>query len=82
LVDYGKNLRPFSYLAKPAKGDRVEDPDFRGTYIVRVTDALADFKANVAMPAYPTTQGWNCNESRFVLYVTARRAVASRLGNV
>jgi hypothetical protein len=74
LIDYGKNLRPFSYLAKPAKGTRVEDPDFPGTHIVRVTDALADFKANVAMPAYPTTQGWNCNESRFVLYVTGAQS--------
>jgi hypothetical protein len=74
LVDYGKNLRPFSYLAKPAKGQRVADPDFPGTHIVRVTDALADFKANVAMPAYPTTQGWNCNESRFVLYVTGAQS--------
>jgi hypothetical protein len=53
-------LRPFS------------DPDF-GTRMVRVTDAQSDFGAMVAMPAYPSTQAWNCDESRFILYVTGAR---------
>jgi hypothetical protein len=78
LVDYGKALRPFSALAKPAKGQRVADPDFPGTHIVRVTDALADFKSNVTMPAYPTTQAWNCDETRFVLYVTEAKEGGQR----
>ena len=74
LVDYGKALRPFSPLAKPAKGQRVADPDFPGTNIVRITDVVKDFKANVAIPAYPTTQAWNCDESRFILYVTGAQS--------
>ena len=73
LIDYGKTLRPFSPLAKPAKLQRVDDPDFPGTKIVRITDTLADFNANVTIPAYPTTQAWNCDESRFVLYVTGAK---------
>ncbi len=74
LVNYGKALRPFSALAKPARGQRVADPDFPGTNIVRITDGLAQFKANVVIPAYPTTQAWNCNETRFVLYVTGAQS--------
>ncbi|MGC8697515.1 MAG: hypothetical protein ACP5Q0_03490, partial [Halothiobacillus sp.] len=57
-------------LAKPAKGQTVNDPDFPGTRIVRITDVRADFNANVGIPAYPTTQAWNSDESRFVLYIT------------
>lgn len=74
LLDYGKAQRPFSPLAKPAKGQRVDDPDFPGTKIVRITDCLADFKAKTAIPAYPTTQAWNCDETRFVLYVTGAQS--------
>ena len=59
----------YSPMAKPPKLKPVHDPDF-GTRMVRVTDCVADFRARVAMPAYPTTQAWNCDESLLVLYVT------------
>jgi hypothetical protein len=72
LVDYGKALRPYTALAKPAKGVSLADPDFPGnTRIVRITDVAADFKARVAVPVYPTIQSWNCDESLLFLYVTS-----------
>ena len=72
LVDYGRALRPYTALAKPAKGVSVADPDFPGnTRIVRVTDVAADFKAGVAVPVYPTIQSWNCDESLLFLYITS-----------
>jgi hypothetical protein len=63
----------YSPLAKPPKLQPFKDPDF-GTSMVRITDAANDFKAGVAMPAYPTTQAWNCDETRLILYVTQARA--------
>lgn len=68
LTDYGTSNVPFSALAKPAKGQTVNDPDFHGVTITRITDAVADFKADNVIPAYPTCQAFNCDESRFVLY--------------
>ncbi len=68
LTDYGTNKVPFSALAKPAKGQTVSDPDMPGATITRITDAAADFKAANVIPAYPTCQAWNCDETRLVLY--------------
>jgi hypothetical protein len=70
LKNYGLKLMPYSKLAKPAKGQTVIDPDF-GTKITRITDCLKDFNALVAIPAYPTAMAWNCDETRFVLYITS-----------
>ena len=62
----------YSPLVKQPKLQPFNDPDF-GTRMVRITDVAADFSANVAMPAYPTTQAWNCDETRLILYVTQAR---------
>ncbi|MDE2129592.1 MAG: hypothetical protein KGJ74_07985 [Betaproteobacteria bacterium] len=71
LKDYGKSFVPYSPLPKPAKLVPFTDPDF-GTSMVRLTDAAKDFSpgASVCAPAYPTTQAWNCDETRLILYVT------------
>lgn len=68
LQDYGLKRIPYSKLAKPAKGQTVVDPDF-GSRITRITDCVADFKNLCAAPAYPTAMAWNCDETRFILYV-------------
>ncbi len=70
LTDYGKNLMPYSVLAKPSKLVPFLDPDFK-TKMVRLTDASTDWHSQVAVPAYPTTQAWNCDESLLILYVTS-----------
>ncbi|HML80422.1 MAG TPA: hypothetical protein PKE37_01465 [Thiomonas arsenitoxydans] len=80
LQDYGTALRPFTPLAKPAKGVRFTDPDFPGTKIVRVTDAKADFNSRVALPAYPTTQAWNADETLMILYVSGALSEGGRNG--
>ena len=69
---YTKNSKavvPYSPMAKPPKGTRVNDPDF-GTTMVRITDALNDWGSHAAIPVYPTIQAWNADESLFILYVT------------
>lgn len=72
----GLGLVNYTAMNKPALGVSFSDPDFTNTgiRIKRITDTLAQFKANVAFPAYPTTQAWNCNETRLVLYVTQAQA--------
>jgi len=60
----------YTLLAKPAKGTAVLDPDF-GTTIRRITDVKADWGSAVAVPAYPTIQAWNSDESLMILYVTS-----------
>jgi Divergent InlB B-repeat domain/Bacterial Ig domain len=59
----------YSALAKPGKGQAVTDPDF-GTTIRRITDAKGDWNDSVAVPAYPTVQAWNADESLLILYTT------------
>jgi len=75
----GKSLVNYSALTKPNKLQAVTDPDF-GTRIVRITDVLADWNAKVAIPAYPTTQAWNSDETRFVLYVTSSNGSGAQTG--
>ncbi len=58
----------YSALAKPAKGATVTDPDF-GAKIIRITDCVNDFNNLCVAPAYPTAMAWNCDETRFILYV-------------
>jgi hypothetical protein len=66
----GKAKVAYSSLAKPARGAAVTDPDF-GTTIRRVTDVAAQWPgATVVVPAYPTIQAWNADESALLLYVT------------
>ncbi len=65
----GKALRPYSALAKPAKGQPVTDPDF-GTTLVRITDVKADWNSDYAVPVYPTVPAWNIDESLLIVYVT------------
>ena len=60
----------YKALAKPAKGVAVTDPDFH-TVIRRITDAQGVWGASVAVPAYPTIQAWNSDESLLILYVTS-----------
>lgn len=74
LKAYGTAPVSYSPLAKQPVGVRFKDPDF-GTTMVRITDIASGLsggqnKASVAAPAYPTAQAWNCDESRFILYVT------------
>lgn len=68
LTDYGLTPVKFSPLAKPAKGQTVQDPNMPGATITRITDAVADFQAVNVIPAYPTCQAWNCDETYLVLY--------------
>ena len=69
----GIAMARYSPLAKPPKLRPFNDPDF-GSRMVRITDTLADFGARVAMPAYSSTQAWNCDETLLILYVTEPRA--------
>ncbi|MEW6559279.1 MAG: hypothetical protein AB1412_03650 [Pseudomonadota bacterium] len=73
LKQVGMNPVPYSKLAKPAKGQTVTDPDF-GLKITRITDCVADFKNLCVAPAYPTAMAWNCDETRFILYVPGSTA--------
>ena len=66
---------PYSKLAKPAKGQTVTDPD-TGLKITRITDCLKDFNNLTVAPAYPTAMAWNCDETRFILYVPGSSAQA------
>jgi hypothetical protein len=70
---------PYSALAKPAKGAVVTDPDF-GATIRRITDVRADWDSAVAVPAYPTIQAWNADESLLILYVTRALSDSGRQG--
>ncbi|MBU6440257.1 MAG: hypothetical protein KGS28_08495 [Betaproteobacteria bacterium] len=75
LHDYGTSPVPYTAMTKPTLLQKVRDPDF-GTTMIRITDIAngptnnGGAAANVAMPAYPSTQAWNCNETRLILYVT------------
>lgn len=73
LKDYGLTNIPFvKVLAKPPKGATVSDPEMPGATITRITDVQNDFaqySAVNAIPAYPTTQAWNCDESFLFLYI-------------
>ena len=69
LKDWGTQYVPYSALNKPAKLVPFNDPDF-GTRMIRITDAATDWQSGWAVPAYPTTQAWNCDESLLVLYVS------------
>jgi hypothetical protein len=73
LTQYGKSPVPYSALAKPAKGATVTDPDF-GAKIIRITDCVGDFNNLCVAPAYPTAMAWNCDETRFILYVPGSTA--------
>jgi|GEM_PF-897468 len=73
LTQHGKSPVPYSALAKPAKGATVTDPDF-GAKIIRITDCVNDFKNLCVAPAYPTAMAWNCDETRFILYVPGSTA--------
>ncbi|MBN2690521.1 MAG: hypothetical protein JXR43_01505 [Burkholderiaceae bacterium] len=68
LTQHGKSPVNYSALAKPAKGATVTDPDF-GAKIIRITDCVNDFNNLCVAPAYPTAMAWNCDETRFILYV-------------
>lgn len=76
LTVHGTSPMPYTAMVKPTLGVPFTDPDF-GTTMVRITDVAngipirsGSTAANVAMPAYPSTQAWNCDESRLILYVT------------
>ena len=71
LQAYGKSLVPYSPLVKQPKLAPFRDPDF-GTRMIRLTDAKADWNSGWAVPAYPTTQAWNTDESLLILYVSGR----------
>ena len=73
LKQFGKSPVPYTALAKPAKGQTVVDPDF-GLKIIRITDCLSDFNNLCVAPAYPTAMAWNCDETRFILYVPGSTA--------
>jgi len=73
LVQRGQAPVAYSKLAKPAKGQTVTDPDF-GATIIRITDCVKDFNNLCAAPAYPTAMAWNCDETRFILYLPASTA--------
>ncbi|HML82991.1 MAG TPA: hypothetical protein PKE37_14610 [Thiomonas arsenitoxydans] len=70
LVQQGKALIPYSSMPKPAKLQPVFDPDFKTTKITRITDVKADWNSQFAVPVYPTTQAWNCDETLMILYVS------------
>jgi len=70
LTQQGSALIPYSPLAKPAKLQTVNDPDFKTTKITRITDVKTDWNSQFAVPAYPTTQAWNCDETLLILYVS------------
>ncbi|MDE2120185.1 MAG: hypothetical protein KGJ64_05805, partial [Betaproteobacteria bacterium] len=59
----------YSPCPKPGWMQPFADPDF-GSRMVRITDVRTQFRARVAVPAYSSTQAWNCDESRLILYVT------------
>lgn len=61
--------RPMTPVPQPERGASFVDPDF-GTTIRRVTDAVAQFGAAVAKPAYSTVPAWNADESLLIVYVT------------
>ena len=65
----GQSQGGYSALPKPSKGQVVVDPDF-GTKLRRITDGKADWGSSVVVPAYPTIQAWNADESFLLLYVT------------
>ncbi|MGE0071931.1 MAG: hypothetical protein AB7S55_02565 [Thiomonas sp.] len=75
LVQRGQAPVAYSKLAKPAKGQTVTDPDF-GAKIIRITDCVKDFNNLCAAPAYPTAMAWNCDETRFILYLPASTALS------
>ena len=79
IPTFGKTLVNYSPLAKPAKGQTVTDPDF-GAKITSITDVLGDWGAGVVIPAYPTAQAWNADETRLVLYVTDPRKTGAQTG--
>jgi len=73
LQNLGLQRVPYSRLPKPAKGQTVTDPDF-GVKIRRITDCVNDFNNRTAVPAYPTAMAWNCDETRFILYLPGSTA--------
>ncbi len=77
----GRETVAYSPLAKPAKGQRVIDPDFPTTHLVRITDAKTDWNCAAAIPVYPTIQAWNADESLLILYVTNSRGAGSQTGH-
>ena len=70
LTQQGTTLISYSELAKPAKLQTINDPDFKTTKITRITDVKSDWNSQFAIPAYPTTQAWNCDETLLILYVS------------
>ena len=77
----GRQMVSYSPLAKPAKGQRVVDPDFPTTHLVRITDAKTDWNCAAAIPVYPTIQAWNADESLLILYVTSPRGAGAQTGH-
>ncbi|CDW93482.1 MULTISPECIES: hypothetical protein [unclassified Thiomonas] len=75
LKQFGQTPIPYSKLTKPAKGQTIKDPD-TGLQITRITDCVKDFNNLCVAPAYPTAMAWNCDETRFILYVPGSTAQA------
>ncbi|HOI65636.1 MAG TPA: hypothetical protein PLD03_03405 [Thiomonas arsenitoxydans] len=73
LKQFGQAPIPYSKLTKPAKGQTIKDPD-TGLQITRITDCVKDFNNLCVAPAYPTAMAWNCDETRFILYVPGSTA--------
>jgi len=81
LTQQGSTLIPYSPLAKPAKLQTVNDPDFKTTKITRITDVKTDWNSQFAVPAYPTTQAWNCDETLLILYVSGSLGTGGHEGD-
>lgn len=81
LTQQGSTLISYSALAKPAKLQTVTDPDFKATKITRITDVKADWNSQFAIPAYPTTQAWNCDETLMILYVSGSLGTGGHNGD-
>jgi len=58
------SLKPMQPLSKPGYLQTVTDPSF-GTTIRRISNAGA---GDVIKPMYSTTQAWNADETRMILY--------------
>jgi hypothetical protein len=77
--DNDRGAVSYSPLPKPRKGQAVTDPDF-GTTIRRITDVVADWGTQTAVPVYPTIQPWNADESLMFVYVTSGGTTALKNG--
>ncbi|MGH9318589.1 MAG: hypothetical protein ACRD3V_01680, partial [Vicinamibacteria bacterium] len=62
-----KAARPKTFLAKPARGATVADPEF-GTTIRRISAVTVSGPDPAIRPMYSTTSAWNADESLMILY--------------